>query len=447
MDKERVAPHIVDPRGPEAGAGTTRARGDVRVDVSPELEGLLTEFVLLVSPNAELVAIAGRNTLGYEPEERFGHHIAEHIHPDDLPRVYDLIERARRTAGFRERIRVRARHRDGSWRVFDAQVFDAALRSALRGAIVQARDITDEVQGLVPPLGVPEAGSEPSDTAERFSSLAEMMPLGILSADVRGWVAYANRAARRLFAPWVEDLAGTGWRDAVVEGDRPALADTLAASATLPGTRVITFGLGGVEPARWVRATFSSMVSGSGEITGWLATLEDVTERHTEETRLVHQASHDPLTGLPNRVLLEDRIRRACGRLRRDASSVTVLYIDLDGFKAVNDRYGHHTGDAVLRDIADRLRNAVREVDTVARHGGDEFIAVCESLPVGEADRIRARIADVLRDPVVTEGVSVTLGASVGVAVTRDPDTDVAQLIEEAAAAMYLVKAKHRPIG
>jgi diguanylate cyclase (GGDEF)-like protein/PAS domain S-box-containing protein len=158
--------------------------------------------------------------------------------------------------------------------------------------------------------------------------------------------------------------------------------------------------------------------------------------------RVQHQALHDPLTGLANRTLCHDRLAQALARSRRSGKPVAVFFVDLDHFKAVNDRYGHAAGDAVLIEMARRLANAVRPSDTVGRWGGDEFVVICDELDERQAEGLRSRLGAVARTPVETGGAVHRLSASIGFAhgdaSTEDPDG----LIRAADAAAYQVKQR-----
>ena len=194
---------------------------------------------------------------------------------------------------------------------------------------------------------------------------------------------------------------------------------------------------------RWASARFVPMGSADAH-TGWIATVDDVTERHRAESELTHQATHDPLTSLPNRTLLEDRLQQACRRLQSSrGDAVSVLFIDLDGFKQVNDTYGHAVGDLVLVAVADRLRGSVRSVDTVARLGGDEFVIVCEGMSEPDVADVVRRIARALDQPVEGGGALVSIGASIGVERTDDPSVTFAELLVRADQAMYRQKRTH----
>ncbi len=156
-----------------------------------------------------------------------------------------------------------------------------------------------------------------------------------------------------------------------------------------------------------------------------------------------HQALHEPLTGLPNRLLLTDRIEQALARSSRQDGHVTVLFLDLDLFKVVNDSLGHAAGDALLIDLAERLTGALRPGDTLARFGGDEFVIVCENVPENEIERLAGRIAAVMDPPFTLEGREVNVSASIGIAVSG-PDADADTLLRDADAALYRAKAAGR---
>ena len=164
-------------------------------------------------------------------------------------------------------------------------------------------------------------------------------------------------------------------------------------------------------------------------------------ERKRAEVRLAHRAFHDPLTGLPNRTLFLDRLARALARLERHPGLVGVFFLDLDGFKAVNDTFGHAAGDDVLVSVARRVEDVLRPSDTVARYGGDEFTILCEEVSVrDDALRIAGRIGLAVADPVWVGGSEIAVSASVGIALTDEPLQRPEALIHDADAAMYRAK-------
>ena len=160
--------------------------------------------------------------------------------------------------------------------------------------------------------------------------------------------------------------------------------------------------------------------------------------RLRSEERMRHEALHDPLTGLANRTLLRDRLEHALARSARDGTETGVLFIDLDEFKHVNDRFGHAAGDAVLAELGQRLVHAVRPADTVARLGGDEFVVVCEAIDEETALALGQRLEAAIRQPLAVAG---ELSASIGIALGRE---DADSLLATADAAVYAAKAAGR---
>lgn len=157
--------------------------------------------------------------------------------------------------------------------------------------------------------------------------------------------------------------------------------------------------------------------------------------------RTTSHALHDPLTGLPNRVLLEERARMALAQARRDKRAVAVLFIDLDGFKTVNDRFGHATGDALLRTLTEDLAQHIRGIDTFARIGGDEFVLLLTGMSdVGYAHLVANKMLWRTAQPIVIGNDKMTVGASIGVSMYPDDGGDVATLLHNADAAMYQAK-------
>jgi diguanylate cyclase (GGDEF)-like protein len=159
-----------------------------------------------------------------------------------------------------------------------------------------------------------------------------------------------------------------------------------------------------------------------------------------ENADLRRGATHDHLTGLPNRRLLEDRLTRALARLGRDARPLTVFYVDLDRFKAVNDLFGHAVGDQVLIETGRRLRAVLRPADTAARMGGDEFVLVCESMEPALAGSVVSRLGVAFSEPMIIDDREVAIGLSIGMAFTDSAASNASGLIAEADQAMYRAK-------
>jgi diguanylate cyclase (GGDEF)-like protein/PAS domain S-box-containing protein len=287
----------------------------------------------------------------------------------------------------------------------------------------------------VPPT--PDPGQPPVD---RFEQLAEVLASGILTADASGAVRYANPAARELLWSPTEDLYGDGWLEALDPSSRTdarAAAERVLQRGT---TEVVDLRVTVDIVERWVRARFNAISEVSDRAGGWVAVFDDITLDRATADELSMQATHDPLTGLPNRTLLEDRLAQAVARSRRNPAAVTVFFLDLDRFKEVNDLHGHHVGDQLLQEVARRINQVVRAEDTAARLGGDEFVVIAEGLGREGASSVAERILDAIGAPIDIDGVELILSTSIGVALSERGERSPAQLIEAADAAMYDAK-------
>ena len=175
---------------------------------------------------------------------------------------------------------------------------------------------------------------------------------------------------------------------------------------------------------------------------GYKRAIEHLLSTTMAQRDIIHyQAAHDPLTGLPNKTLVDDRLAMACERATREHALAALLFIDLDGFKGVNDSKGHEAGDRVLVEVARRLEAGLRKVDTAARLGGDEFLVVLDGIGSrADADTVAAKLIELIAQPIDVGTETVQIGASIGIAVFPEDTRQVSDLVRLADGAMYGVK-------
>lgn len=258
--------------------------------------------------------------------------------------------------------------------------------------------------------------------------------------DSQGVIRRANPAFSRLAGRPASRLEGTPFVDLLAPSDRtPILGAIRGAMGGKPGGSEAALR---PEEGERLQVEITTIPAAEGEeVVGAFQLVRDVTRRKEIEKKLQDRALHDPLTGLPNRALFQDRIGHAMQRVRRHGGRMALLYLDLDGFKEVNDTEGHAIGDRLLDGVSARLSCFMREGDTVARLGGDEFAVLLEKVE-GEGDAVTAaeRVVELLDDPFRIEGREIEVGASVGVALSSPDLEDVEALVRQADRAMYEAK-------
>ncbi|MFL6139155.1 MAG: putative bifunctional diguanylate cyclase/phosphodiesterase [Frankiaceae bacterium] len=276
-----------------------------------------------------------------------------------------------------------------------------------------------------------------------FRSLVQHSSDVLTVLDEAGIIRYQSPAATRVLGHDPALLLGTSFTFLIRPGDVQRLQQALAEAIRVPrATFVIEFAIWHKE-GRWceTETTITSLLD-DADIRGLVLNTRDIGERKRLEDALTHQAFHDNLTGLANRVLFSDRVAQALTRARQH-SQVAVLFLDLDGFKAVNDGQGHAVGDQLLGLVAERLVHCVRPSDTVARLGGDEFGVLvlaedCARTAAWIADRVREAITQ----PFVIDGREICIGVSTGIALNLTAFESADVLLRNADVAMYKSKAK-----
>jgi diguanylate cyclase (GGDEF)-like protein/PAS domain S-box-containing protein len=277
----------------------------------------------------------------------------------------------------------------------------------------------------------------------RFRSLVQHSSdlISVIGQD--GRVVYASPSIEQLLGS-SETLVGMSIAEMVHPEDIAAVEALFAEQGVDAGSQTVEWRMRHTS-GEW--RTFENIARrGQGSMNGTLIiNSRDVTERIRLEGALRHQANHDPLTGLGNRILLVDGLQRAVARTRRNGGATALLLLDLDDFKGVNDSLGHAAGDQLLIAIAERLRSAVRADSLVARIGGDEFAIVVEDLDVpARARDVAARVQGSLSEPIALGDRLVPASASIGIATSMDGTPDVAMLLRQADIAMYAAKRRGR---
>jgi diguanylate cyclase (GGDEF)-like protein/PAS domain S-box-containing protein len=272
-----------------------------------------------------------------------------------------------------------------------------------------------------------------------------MTMIGLTGPD-RGRFLRANRAMSRITGYPAEQLTGRPFADITHPDDVEAgLAAMELALVGDPGVyRAEKRYIRADGSTVWVSINTSVVRDAAGEPIYAISQVEDISDRKAADLELTHRAFHDPLTGLPNRVALRDRLGTAIEKARRSGRPGAVLFCDLDGFKDVNDLLGHQAGDEVLTKVARRLNAEVRAGDTVARLGGDEFVVLAEDITAREVAALAERIQHAVAVPVSHDGHEVQVTVSIGIATLTEHSTTAEQVLGQADAAMYRAKASGR---
>jgi diguanylate cyclase (GGDEF)-like protein/PAS domain S-box-containing protein len=280
------------------------------------------------------------------------------------------------------------------------------------------------------------------ESEERYRTVVEATPDGVAIVDFQGIVRFANQQFARMlgYASPAAVLDKAGLEFAVAE-DRAIAERELAAIVKRGSVSNVR-----IRQRRVDGSIFTSLMSGGimrdehGEPAGIVAIMRDISDQVAYEDQLRHLALHDPLTGIPNRTLLMDRLDHALAGTERAPRSLVLLLMDLDSFKEINDTYGHQTGDLALREVSRRLGASLRQSDTLARLGGDEFAIMLPDVDLGASLQTVSRLASILEQPIDLGGLRFQMGASIGVVLAPDHGKTAEELLRRADVAMYTAK-------
>jgi diguanylate cyclase (GGDEF)-like protein/PAS domain S-box-containing protein len=299
---------------------------------------------------------------------------------------------------------------------------------------------------------------EQQEEAYTFTrSIIESSAFAILVTDSAGKITTMNPAAERLLWYASNEMVG---KESIVRVFDPQEIEAIADARSLDLDRGMSGGFevltakvrkGVADEGEWsmlrkdktkipVQVTVTSL-DASANRTGFMFTAFDISERLRSQEYIRHIATHDPLTGLPSRILFRDRLEMALSRTRRFGAQVAVLMVDLDNFKKINDTLGHHAGDEALKITAQRLEESVRKTDTVARMGGDEFMILLNDIRPESVDEVASEILKNLSQPLMLGSHEVYITASIGVSIAT-PESDVVSLFKRTDIALYKSKSE-----
>jgi diguanylate cyclase (GGDEF)-like protein/PAS domain S-box-containing protein len=380
-----------------------------------------------------------RRVLGFDPAQWWARRLVEIVDPGDaelaarlLPEALDRTDDARVEGPERPQSHeVRIATATGEVRWFEATAHDERNNAALHGVVIALHDITERRDAL--------ARLRAAETRSRL--IVDSVADAIVTVDGTGLIQAFNAAAERTFAMSASEAIGTSWRRLVPD-------QTVADMVERNRSGMIGFDHVEMLARRSSGELFPAYIAMSYVDTDgerlWIGLCRDISAQKELEATLQRMALHDPLTGIPNRHLLLDAIEEALQGHRADDDLVAVYYIDLDGFKTINDTLGHGVGDRTLIETTIRIQCAARAGDFVARLGGDEFVVVCADVANrADIDALANRLALELNRPVAIDEAQVALSASVGVAVW-DGHQSADELLRAADQAMYAAKAQRR---
>jgi len=382
--------------------------------------------ILYVSPNIV-------DVLGYPSDEIIGTFLIDLLHAEDAPRgVFAFSAAVRDDARIHETLRYRAR--SGDWRHLEGRGSAYRTSTGKLRVVIIGRDVTSREH----------ADDQLRRIQQRLELHLRQLPAAVISWDTDGNVTEWNPAAERMFGYSRDEVMGRPVPAIDPSGDHVEALARGIEGLDDAGDAVRFVSENQTKSGATVMCAWSivPMHDATGAMTGVITIAENVSERDRAR-RLEEAAFKDPVTGMPNRRLFDDRLAAAVDSTRRRNDAFAVLYIDLDDFKAINDRYGHLVGDAVLTAVGLRLRVCVRETDVVARLGGDEFGVLITRLETnGYAEEVAQRILESLRKPLAAADRSFDVRASIGISQFPADGTDAGTLHRKADAAMYRAKEK-----
>jgi diguanylate cyclase (GGDEF)-like protein/PAS domain S-box-containing protein len=377
-------------------------------------------------------------SVGYTMEELIGMNSRDIHPPEEFEKIYAEYKKLYRTGKPIKALTSTFIRKDGSYGFAEISAF--AMRNE-KGDIIGFRGVSHDVTERV---RMEEALRQ---SEERYRTILAEIEEGYYEVDLAGNIRFVNKAACRQFGYSEKELVGSNYRAYVpkedLKGVYKAWNKVYRTGEPLQSYPFTTVRKDGTQI--FVENSVSPLRDKSRSIIGFRAVSRDVTQRRQFEQKLADMATHDSLTGLPNRSLLSDRMTMALALSRRNSSRLALLMLDLDKFKVINDTMGHTVGDELLKAVAERLTNVTRKSDTVARIGGDEFVLVLPQISSADvAGMLAQRILDAFQEQFVFDGHQLKITTSIGIAVYPDDGKEIEILLKNADQAMYRAKEEGR---
>lgn len=384
---------------------------------------------------------------GIPPDEEIGKghdaHWLERIHPDDRERIAATAKKQGQGAEGFDTLEYRERTRDGRyiWILSRGKPIEWDENGTVLRAVGTDTDITH----------LKTVEMELAAEKERLRVTLEAMADGVIATDTQGHIVFINPVAERLLGCKADEVRGQQSKDIFVlrhaETDETQLCPGRLCieqrRVVEAGEDLVLWNRGG--GWRDIRCTAAPVIMPDGTISGSVLVFQDVTQSRALQRQLAHSATHDALTGLTNRAAFEQSLDRVIRASRGNGSESSLIYVDLDYFKPVNDSAGHAAGDALLKQVAQTIRESCRAHDMVARIGGDEFAVILENCPSQGGRQVADKIVRAINALIFTwAGKEYRIGASAGLAVISSEPASPLGFMGEADAACYAAKAEGR---
>jgi diguanylate cyclase (GGDEF)-like protein/PAS domain S-box-containing protein len=394
-----------------------------------------SDLISIISAQGEVLyesPSALRRLLGYDLSEKLGRSCFELIHPEDVTQVQQAFAEALACPEVPVTVEFRYRHKNGSWRYLEATGTNFLNHPEISGIVANIRDI-----------------STVKRAEQKYKSMFEYAQEGIFQTSVSGRFLSANSALAKIYgydspAELQAGITSIAEQLYVNPQVRQELQTLILTQGRVNQYETQVYRRDG--SVIWISENARAVFDDDGQLLCFEGSVQDITERKHAEATIRYQAFHDLLTGLPNRLLFEDRLAQAFAQAQRSATATeakfAVMYLDIDRFKTINDTYGHGIGDQLLKQVAQRLLQCLREMDTVCRRGGDEFtILVPQLTSARQGICVAKRILEALQSDFMIEAQAIQITCSLGIAFYPQDGEDPDTLLRHADDALY--QAKH----